>query len=302
MACSHPRNLALLLVAAAVPTAPAPLAPPPKPSVKLASKNPKSESTLSSGLPPLPTQLPSCFARIQRRRFLLHLNPQRNPRVPFSEAQQQILLCLLPRRRCPDERTLIDPDFARDCIVGLSDGLTVPFCFDCRSLFTGSTKLVVVAGLAELVSGAISMGIGGFLSAQAESPQSSLQRSRLVDRPSSRSNSAAACFPLLRRKIFGFIPVPSSLFFRPAHNAGLTPFILKLGEGLEPVSTSRLYISALTIGLSYFIGGIIPLLPTSAVTGGEGGFKVTPTVPSQPSQSVVSLLVLHGCSWPARRW
>lgn len=130
-----------------------------------------------------------------------------------------------------------------------------------------------------------------------------------------------------RRKVFGCIPLPlstttsSSISSVPAHkrtnsdeesqllnnddqdleSAGLTPFLLKLGEGLEPVSTSRLYISALTIGLSYFIGGIIPLLPymfvqqasralflsvvitgvillifgvvKQRVTGGEGGVK-----------------------------
>lgn len=119
------------------------------------------------------------------------------------------------------------------------------------------------------------------------------------------------------RKVFGCIPIPSSSAGVRAKNtdeesllpsstsedleqAGLTPFLLKLGEGLEPVSTSRLYISALTIGLSYFMGGIIPLLPyffldqaskallwsviitgvillifgvvKQRVTGGEGGF------------------------------
>lgn len=269
-----------------------------------------------------------------------------------------------------DERTLIDPDFARDCIVGLSDGLTVPFALTAGLSSTGSTKLVVLAGLAELVSGAISMGIGGFLSAQAElshfaynlkSTQQRVERScgtevqRQVHdilkgygiapdtsaqiaaeltakeqarrqaeqlaalQQQNRSSNAS------RRKLFGCISLPfsstvsSSLL--PAQKrtndgdeesqqvfadedleqAGLTPFLLKLGEGLEPVSTSRLYISALTIGLSYFIGGIIPLLPymivqeasralllsviitgvillvfgvvKQRVTGGEGGFK-----------------------------
>jgi len=138
--------------------------------------------------------------------------------------------------------------------------------------------------------------------------------------PLAQQNSAASSS---RRKVFGCIPLPSSSSISsvPAHkrtnsdqesqplnnddqdleSAGLTPFLLKLGEGLEPVSTSRLYISALTIGLSYFIGGIIPLLPymfveqaskalflsvvitglillifgvvKQRVTGGEGGVK-----------------------------
>lgn len=264
-----------------------------------------------------------------------------------------------------DERTLIDPDFARDCIVGLSDGLTVPFALTAGLSSTGSTRLVVLAGLAELVSGAISMGIGGFLSAQAEmshfaynlkSTQQRVERScgtevqrqvhdilkgygiapdtsaqiaaeltakeqarrqaeQMAAIQQNRTSNAA------RRKLFGYIPLPSSSPAVAAHKrvastdeesqqllpeadldqAGLTPFLLKLGEGLEPVSTSRLYISALTIGLSYFIGGIIPLLPyvfvqdaaralllsviitgvillvfgvvKQRVTGGEGGVK-----------------------------
>ncbi|SNX84598.1 related to CCC1 - Proposed vacuolar iron transport protein [Melanopsichium pennsylvanicum] len=263
-----------------------------------------------------------------------------------------------------DERTLIDPDFARDCIVGLSDGLTVPFALTAGLSSTGSTKLVVLAGLAELVSGAISMGIGGFLSAQAELShfafnqnltQQRVQRSCASEvqrqvhdilkgygiasdtsaqiaaeltakenarREANQKNFNPTCS---RRKIFGCIPLPSSTFSssgssRQVHrrtvgdeesqeslkeddleNVGLTPFLLKLGEGLEPVSTSRLYISALTIGLSYFMGGIIPLFPymfvnnasrallfsvvitgvillifgvvKQRVTGGEGGFK-----------------------------
>ncbi|EST07046.1 protein of unknown function DUF125, transmembrane [Kalmanozyma brasiliensis GHG001] len=258
-----------------------------------------------------------------------------------------------------DDRTLIDPDFARDCIVGLSDGLTVPFALTAGLSSTGSTRLVVLAGLAELVSGAISMGIGGFLSAQAElshfafqqrSTQQRVQRScgtevqrqvhdilkgygiaentsaqiasELTAKEQARreaehlaASQALRSSQGARRKIFGCIPVPSSsvgakqkstdeealLAEDDAEQAGLTPFLLKLGEGLEPVSTSRLYISALTIGLSYFMGGIIPLLPymfiveasralmwsvvitgvillvfgvvKQRVTGGEGGVK-----------------------------
>ncbi|GAK67752.1 DUF125-domain-containing protein [Moesziomyces antarcticus] len=275
-----------------------------------------------------------------------------------------------------DERTLIDPDFARDCIVGLSDGLTVPFALTAGLSSTGSTKLVVLAGLAELVSGAISMGIGGFLSAQAElshfafnlnaiqqrverSCQSEVQRQvhdilkRYGIAPDTSAQIAAELTAkeqarkqaqqlaqsqnlhasrAARRKIFGCIPLPGSSASPSASSlpiqkrvasdeesqqllvhsdadddaddldqAGLTPFLLKLGDGLEPVSTSRLYISALTIGLSYFFGGIIPLLPymfvdqasralllsvvitgvillifgvvKQRVTGGEGGLK-----------------------------
>ncbi|SPO37811.1 related to CCC1 - Proposed vacuolar iron transport protein [Pseudozyma flocculosa] len=240
-----------------------------------------------------------------------------------------------------EERTLIDPDLARDCIVGLSDGLTVPFALTAGLSSVGSSRLVVLAGLAELVSGAISMGIGGFLSAQAElqhfhyherATQARLLRScdgeidrqveeiltdygverdtcRRVARELRRKEDQRVQRRLQvqarkereksarRRKVFGVLPLPSSavgaaptptrrrgdeesLAAPSASNTanvdnhdhdededededqvGLTPFLLRVGSGLEPVSTSRLYISALTIGTSYFVGGAIPLLP-----------------------------------------
>lgn len=242
------------------------------------------------------------------------------PDCPSSTVHDPTFVCcrnILPT----DDRTLIDPDFARDCIVGLSDGLTVPFALTAGLSSTGSTKLVVLAGLAELVSGAISMGIGGFLSAQAELSHFAFQQRSTQQRVErscgsevqrqvheilkgygiAEGTSAQIAAELTaqekarremeqlavqhtvqgsRRRLFGCIPVPSTAL--PAHkrnvdgdeesqsedleSAGLTPFLLKLGEGLEPVSTSRLYISALTIGLSYFIGGIIPLLPYMFIT------------------------------------
>lgn len=67
-----------------------------------------------------------------------------------------------------DERTLISPDTVRDIIIGLSDGLTVPLALTAGLSGVGSTRIVVLAGAAELISGAVSMGVGGFLSAQAE--------------------------------------------------------------------------------------------------------------------------------------
>ena len=51
-------------------------------------------------------------------------------------------------------------DFVRDIILGLSDGLTVPFAL-VAGLSDTSPSLIVTAGLAEVVAGAIAMGLGG---------------------------------------------------------------------------------------------------------------------------------------------
>ncbi|KAF8597533.1 DUF125-domain-containing protein [Ceratobasidium sp. AG-I] len=67
-----------------------------------------------------------------------------------------------------DERELIDPDVVRDVIIGLSDGLTVPFALTAGLSSIGNSRLVVIGGIAELIAGAISMGVGGFLASQAE--------------------------------------------------------------------------------------------------------------------------------------
>jgi VIT1/CCC1 family predicted Fe2+/Mn2+ transporter len=61
-----------------------------------------------------------------------------------------------------DERHLIDPDVMRDLVIGLSDGLTVPFALTAGLASLGSSKVVVLGGVAELIAGAISMGIGAF--------------------------------------------------------------------------------------------------------------------------------------------
>jgi vacuolar iron transporter family protein len=62
----------------------------------------------------------------------------------------------------------IDRRTISDAILGLSDGLTVPFALSAGLSSLGTTKVVILGGLAELVAGAISMGLGGFLGARSE--------------------------------------------------------------------------------------------------------------------------------------
>ena len=60
------------------------------------------------------------------------------------------------------------PRMISDAIIGLSDGLTVPFALTAGLSSLGDTRLVVLGGLAELIAGAISMGLGGFIGAKSE--------------------------------------------------------------------------------------------------------------------------------------
>jgi hypothetical protein len=62
----------------------------------------------------------------------------------------------------------IDPRIISDAIIGLSDGLTVPFALTAGLSAIGDTRVVILGGFAELIAGAISMGLGGYLGAKSE--------------------------------------------------------------------------------------------------------------------------------------
>lgn len=73
-----------------------------------------------------------------------------------------------PTLKKTDKRSRVNPKIISDAVLGLSDGLTVPFALTAGLTAFGDTKLVVLGGLAELIAGAISMGLGGFVGAKSE--------------------------------------------------------------------------------------------------------------------------------------
>ncbi|KAJ7594352.1 VIT family-domain-containing protein [Mycena floridula] len=186
-----------------------------------------------------------------------------------------------------DERTLVDPDVVRDVIIGLSDGLTVPFALTAGLSSLGESKLVVLGGVAELIAGAISMGIGGFLASQAERDHYRYLRDQTAARvirscagemerevsevlapigvDDATCRAVAKNLRDVEEEVQGFQTRggydSESGSLRWRKEVGLTPFLLKFGEGLEEIPTRRLYISAFTIGMGYLLGGLIPLLP-----------------------------------------
>jgi len=196
------------------------------------------------------------------------------------------------------KRSLVNPDVVRDIIIGLSDGLTVPFALTAGLSSLDNSKIVVLGGLAELVSGAFSMGVGGMLSARAELDHYrhvKMQTARRVEssRGSSLQEAVQSIFTPLglsaqtsariaaelhqveeedrkehHNQHHPSLPMPStastphnfhSTVYTPRR--GLTPLLVQMGEGLEETDRHRVWQSAFTIGLSYFIGGFIPLLP-----------------------------------------
>lgn len=159
--------------------------------------------------------------------------------------------------------TFESPRFLSDMIIGLSDGLTVPFALTAGLSSLGDSKLVITGGLAELVSGAISMGLGGYLAARSEIEHFNFtldhERKRVDECPSEAfgaiQNVLAEFSTITPDTMKSFI---TELEKSPEDTA---KFIVRYSRGLEEPASDREFTSALTIGLAYFFGGFVPLVP-----------------------------------------
>ncbi|KAI9022728.1 VIT family-domain-containing protein [Phycomyces nitens] len=154
------------------------------------------------------------------------------------------------------------PELVRDCIMGLSDGLTVPFALAAGLSSLGDPRIVIYGGLAELVSGAISMGLGGYLAARSEADHYKTERLREEQEvelyPKEEEEEIIELFEpygLDRESM-----EPMMVKFRE-NTENFVDFMMKFELNLEMPDPNRSWISALTIGTSYLLGGFIPLLP-----------------------------------------
>lgn len=155
-----------------------------------------------------------------------------------------------------------DPRVMSDIIIGLSDGLTVPFALTAGLSSLGLSKLVITGGMAELVSGAISMGLGGYLAAKSEIDyyQNEVKKEKLqfFRNPELINQDAAEIMFEL-----GASEQTIALFLKDLDQTpkNLIDFVIRFGKGLEEPPAGREITSALTIGSGYFVGGFVPLLP-----------------------------------------
>lgn len=175
----------------------------------------------------------------------------------------------------------IDARVISDATIGLSDGLTVPFALTAGLSALGNTKVVIFGGLAELIAGAISMGLGGYLGAKSEMYAPSPPHSRCpANKPPSASYNEAlsrvtaqtktnptATISALHSALGPLSLPPATLDAITSHlnspsypRESLVPFLMRFDHPEEP-SPSRALTSALTIALAYFFGGLVPLLP-----------------------------------------
>lgn len=154
-------------------------------------------------------------------------------------------------------------DVLKDMVIGMSDGLTVPFALAAGlSGSLASSQLIVTAGLAEIAAGAIAMGLGGYLAARTDVHHFDSERKReereTEEIPEVEAEEVASLFRgyhLDEPTIDKIVKAISSDKDR------WIDFMMKFELGLERPNSSRALKSALTIGLAYIAGGLIPLSP-----------------------------------------
>ena len=151
----------------------------------------------------------------------------------------------------------------RDVVIGMADGLTVPFALAAGlSAAVSSTSVVVTAGLAEITAGAIAMGLGGYLAARTdmEHYQSELAREayeieHLRERELAEVSKVFEDYGLEGAALKSVVGAVTS------DRKRWVDFMMRFELGLEQPDPRRAPISAATIAISYLIGGLIPLLP-----------------------------------------
>jgi predicted membrane protein (TIGR00267 family) len=161
------------------------------------------------------------------------------------------------------EQHVTSSEVVRDIVIGMADGLTVPFALAAGlSGAVSSSGLVVTAGIAEIVAGSIAMGLGGYLAGRTEVDhyQSELKREYdEVERVPEQEKIEV-------KQVFAEFGLSHSLQNQIADELAKdkkkwVDFMMRYELGLEQPNANRATKSALTIGLSYIVGGIIPLSP-----------------------------------------
>jgi VIT1/CCC1 family predicted Fe2+/Mn2+ transporter len=151
----------------------------------------------------------------------------------------------------------------RDLVLGMADGLTVPFAL--AAGLTGAIDamwIIVVAGLAEIAAGALAMGLGGYLAAKSDAEHYESERAReqreVREKPEAEVAEVIEVLESYGVKAEEARPLVDALRRNPQ---GWVDFMMRFELGLERPDPQRALWSAITIGGAYVAGGLIPLAP-----------------------------------------
>lgn len=161
------------------------------------------------------------------------------------------------------EGHLRSSDFLRDIVIGMSDGLTVPFALAAGlSGVVASSGIIVIAGIAEIAAGSIAMGLGGYLSGKTEQDHYTNE----VKREHYEVENLRHKEIEETKEFFANIGLSKEIQEQATAEIAQdkdrwVDFMMKYELGLDKPDPKRATKSALNIGLSYVVGGIIPLSP-----------------------------------------
>src|ERR1043166_3787718 len=161
------------------------------------------------------------------------------------------------------ERHFTSSEVVRDIVIGMADGLAVPFAL--AAGLTGAieqTGIIVTAGLAEIAAGSIAMGLGGYLAAKSDAEHYAKERERekreVAEIPHEEMREVAEVFQAYGLTEEETWPIVQALRRQPKN---WIDFMMRFELGLEKPEPRRAVISAVTIAGAYVAGGLIPLAP-----------------------------------------
>ena len=161
------------------------------------------------------------------------------------------------------ERHFTAGETVRDIVIGMSDGLTVPFALAAGlSGAVASAQIVVTAGFAEVAAGSIAMGLGGYLAARSDAEHYASELAReereIVEVPEMEATEVTEILQTYGVGATEAGVVVAAMRQRPDK---WRDFMMRFELGLEQPDPRRALRSALTIAGSYIVGGLIPLSP-----------------------------------------
>jgi VIT1/CCC1 family predicted Fe2+/Mn2+ transporter len=161
------------------------------------------------------------------------------------------------------EKHFTASETVRDIVIGMADGLTVPFALAAGlSGAVDSTRVVITAGLAEIAAGSIAMGLGGYLAARTDAEHYASDRARAkretIEIPEEEKREVAELF-----EGYGLSEAlaQSAADEMSKDRRRWIDFMMRFELGLEEPDPRRARTSALTIAFSYMTGGLVPLAP-----------------------------------------
>ncbi len=175
------------------------------------------------------------------------------------------------------ESHLKSSDLLRDVVIGMSDGLTVPFALAAGlSGAVDQSSIIVIAGIAEIAAGSIAMGLGGYLAGKTEQDHYSSEVKREYDEVENLRHKEIE----ETKEFFANIGLSPALQQQATDEIAQdkdrwVDFMMKYELGLEKPDPKRATKSALNIGLSYIAGGIIPLSPYFFISSSTEALKVS---------------------------